>query len=262
MSPTTLLTVEWIKLVRRPAAWVVFSLFIFFSGVALFGSMAVAAGEAGGFAPLEWRTIVSLLSSQATIFLAIAVILLVASEFTWKTTRQNVIDGLSRGEFIAGKCLLAIMLAGIFLVAVVLLGMLSRAFASAALSLGAGELRLFGGHFCALLGTASLALLLAVWARSGGAGIALYLVYIAVVENLAAVAATRWAATTELGHYLPMRIFGELVDPSRYGYSVSDLGPAVATVNIVSTELVYLLTSAYVVVFSAASYLIFRYRDL
>ncbi len=262
MSPAVLLQVEWIKLLRRPAAWVVFCLFIFFSGIALFGSMAVAAGEAGGLAPLDWRTIVSLLSSQATIFLAIAMILLVASEFTWKTTRQNVIDGLSRGEFIAGKMLLAVMLALIFFAGLLLIGMLSRALVSASLRFGTSELQLFGGHFCALLGTASLALLFAVWARSGGAGVALYLIYIVVVENLAGLAASRWEATADLRHYLPMQVFNELADPSRYGYSVADLGSAVATVNIASTELIYFLTFAYIAAFSAAAYLIFRYRDL
>ncbi|MBK9980304.1 MAG: hypothetical protein IPP20_20760 [Gemmatimonadetes bacterium] len=42
----------------------------------------------------------------AAFFASIVLILLVSSEFTWRTSRQNVIDGLSKEEFFGAKLFL------------------------------------------------------------------------------------------------------------------------------------------------------------
>ena len=52
--------------------------------------------------PEAWRT-VAYFSSLFVFIPAIVVIMLITNEYTYKTNRQNIIDGWSRNNFITGK---------------------------------------------------------------------------------------------------------------------------------------------------------------
>jgi hypothetical protein len=45
-------------------------------------------------------------TSIASIFGVVLIVLMVCNEFGWKTSRQNIIDGLSKPQWFAGKALL------------------------------------------------------------------------------------------------------------------------------------------------------------
>ena len=53
--------------------------------------------------PNAWDFIFNLISMPVSIFSSVLVILLVANEFDWRTSRQNIIDGLSRREWFMAK---------------------------------------------------------------------------------------------------------------------------------------------------------------
>lgn len=60
--------------------------------------------------PYIWNTF-TWLASWSNLFLAILLIVLTGNEFSFKTLRQNVIDGLSRGETVGGKILIILLIA-------------------------------------------------------------------------------------------------------------------------------------------------------
>jgi hypothetical protein len=52
------------------------------------------------------RTILGTAAGLGSLFTGVLMILLFAPEFSWRTARQNVIDGLSKERFYAGKVIL------------------------------------------------------------------------------------------------------------------------------------------------------------
>ncbi len=60
--------------------------------------------------PYIWNTF-TWLASWSNLFLAILLIAITGNEFSFKTLRQNVIDGLTRRETVAGKMLIILLIA-------------------------------------------------------------------------------------------------------------------------------------------------------
>lgn len=102
-----LLWLEWFKLRGRLATWGVYITFltltIFLFGVSFYG--ARHRGPYWGF-PNAWEDIFTEGAPIASLFGAVLVALTVSSEFEWRTSRQSVIDGLSRKDWLLGKLLL------------------------------------------------------------------------------------------------------------------------------------------------------------
>jgi hypothetical protein len=118
MKPATLLRIEWIKTSRRKAFWVGLAFLTLMCGLVLGGQFV--QGRLGDGAPLvapfAWAMAASELDGMPAFFLALTVVMLVTSEFTWRTARQNVIDGLSREQFFVAKTLNLLLVLAIFMV--------------------------------------------------------------------------------------------------------------------------------------------------
>ena len=56
--------------------------------------------------PDIWSRIFGVGTPFVLVFSVLTLLLLTASEFNWRTARQNVIDGLSKSQWFRGKCLL------------------------------------------------------------------------------------------------------------------------------------------------------------
>ncbi|MDX1579567.1 MAG: hypothetical protein R3266_13870, partial [Gemmatimonadota bacterium] len=99
-----LLRNEWFKTRKRLAFWLTLGFFAFITtmdnGEELFDD------EPTFYLPEAWSSIFSDQSVLLVIFGCIAVIMLAASEFSWRTARQNVIDGLSKTQWFWGKYML------------------------------------------------------------------------------------------------------------------------------------------------------------
>ena len=111
MKIGTLLRIEYIKTVRRQAFWVAIAF------LALISVLVVVSGFREGqrgfsapfVPPFSWAMTAAQMNLVPTVFLALTIVMLVTSEYSWRTARQNVIDGLSKEQFFAAKWLMAMM---------------------------------------------------------------------------------------------------------------------------------------------------------
>lgn len=181
---------EMLKMWKRPATWVTLGLFGLITFADLIGEYRDGRKDPEDpfFLPDAWGQILGEEVMVGFIFASVLVILLVAAEFSWRTARQNVIDGLSKTHWYSGKLLLLPLLSALFLVLRALIGG-SLALAGTDVSLGAPlfgapQLAALGGMFVTGLGYTSLALFAAVSIRSSGPAMAVWFAWFAFGESL------------------------------------------------------------------------------
>lgn len=132
--------------------------------------------------PFVWET-VTFSSSFLLSILGILVILVTTNEFTFKTHRQNIIDGLSREQFITSKIISAFILSLISTVIVsivaIVMGLLEK---GSEFSFERSYTVLY--FFIQTLSYTMLALLISTIFRRGVISIGIYLLYIWMLEHL------------------------------------------------------------------------------
>jgi hypothetical protein len=108
--------IEYIKTVRRRAFWVAIIFLTLISSVAIIGKLLEGRrGLTAPFvAPFSWAMTAVELGPMPAFFLALTIAMLVTSEFSWRTARQNVIDGLSKEQFFVAKWFMAKMVVLVF----------------------------------------------------------------------------------------------------------------------------------------------------
>ena len=264
---------ELIKAVKRLATWVAFLFFSFILFVEFGSSFFQARGDDDRYfgLPEEWPEIIASDGQIQSIFAAVIVILLVASEFQWRTSRQNVIDGLSKDQWFVGKLLLVptvglflygwrIMLAGFF----AWLGtdpvvstepMLSAVHFEAATSVSIG-----------VLVFVSLAFFLAMTVRSGGPAMGLFLVFLFIEQIFMAIfMRLEWEMAARL---MPFNVAGAFFrwiqyDSAAFDAAVQRAVDAERSVpEIWDPALLYSAGLGWIAVFLLGSYLWYRKSDL
>lgn len=257
--------IEAVKIGRRPAVWV--------AGASLatllllmYGSMSyqhLDKPESPAFSlPDAWSYAIEGPGKLAAFFAAMVLMLLVTGEFTWKTARQNVIDGLSKEEFFAAKVLTIPVVALLFLAVPLLM-----AGAIGALQTSPGELLmrrgdalLVAGGLLRNLGYASLALLIALGARSSGGAAGLFFLW-AIAENIVAGPLSQLnPALRNVQQFMPLATFDALGAPVRYGLVRPRPGEVVQALT--SNGTMAAVASAWIVAFIVASYVVVHERDL
>ncbi len=181
---------EMRKAWKRPATWVTLGLFGLITFADLFDEFREARKDSEDpfFLPEAWSQILGEEVVIGFIFTSVLVILLVAAEFSWRTARQNVIDGLSKSQWYSAKVLLLPLLTALFLGLRVFVGG-SVALAGTDLSNGAtlfgtAQISALGGMLLTGVGYASLALFAAVAIRSSGPAMAVWFAWFAFGEGL------------------------------------------------------------------------------
>ena len=217
-----LLKTEWLKLKHYNAFIVLSSFFalgIFTTNYIVFTvnknivNKINTAGLVSSFNPYDfdktWQT-----TSYATGWLlmlpALLLIILVTNEFTYRTNRQNIIDGWSRQEFISVKIALALITAVVTTVLVIITALTFGLFSGTSFSLhGASHVGFF---FMKALSYNLLAVLISVWIRRTGFAIGLYFIYLGA-ENIISQLLDVWSIKLRaesnidlgsMGDYLPM----------------------------------------------------------
>jgi len=275
MRPGVLVRNEALKTTRRFAFWVTL---LSFGGIAAIingENLASARGSVDKtFAlPDAWGTILSDIGPVPAIFGAVALILLVTGEFSWKTARQNVIDGLSKNEFFVGKMLLYPVVGATF---VALLLAIIAVFAGAGTDAGATtplvrgtDLALMGGVATTALGYTSIAFFAAFLARSSGAAMGLFFLYVAFLEQIAGAALSRFGgAFAAVAAYLPRGVFDRLFDPRQFDPAARqasidralEAGREAPVFH--DTGLLVTVAFCWIAVFLVGSWLVYRRRDL
>jgi len=223
-----LLKIEWLKIKSYRAFWVFAILYlasIFL--VNYFGWSAQqrafettpgaeqALGNAYAF-PRVWQT-VGWMSSWLLYFPGMLMIMLMTNEFTFKTHRQNIIDGLSRQQFIGVKIALALLLAILitlinFATAFTFGKMTGTAFSSTGMENVAYV-------FLQALAYIFFALLLAVFFRRSGLAIIIFILYGLIFEWLITGLLTFKFHLAPYSYFLPLQASDVLI-PIPFGKKV------------------------------------------
>jgi len=271
-----LLRNEMLKMWKRLATWVTLGFFAFITFMDLGGDFwsAQIKGEGSFALPDAWPAILSEDAMVGLIFGSVLVILLVASEFSWRTARQNVIDGLSKSQWFAAKLMLVPIIGLLLLTARTVFGG-TLGWIGANMSdvagpfIGLPHVAAFGGIFLASLGFGSLALAVASMVRASGPAMAIWFFWIAMGERLIAlITGQLFEGARPFLKYLPATAFQGLTDYKQYDpvaferavqWAAENERPAPEAVDVAVLAAV---VATWIAVFVVTSYLSFRKRDM
>jgi ABC-2 type transport system permease protein len=228
-----LLRIEWMKVKNYRTFWILLAITLFsIPGVnymfynIMNNSFPKVKGKSilgspFGF-PDAWQT-VSWNSSLLFIIPAILIITLTTNEFTYKTHRQNVIDGWSRGQFVGVK-LIEVLLLSILTTITVFVTAFLFGYLNNKGGLGAGvggvnagaaavsvwqESRFVFFYFVEMLSYSLIAFLLAMLIKRAGLALGLFFIYL-IVEQIV-VGIFRNIYKVDAVNYLPEEVTDRLV---------------------------------------------------
>lgn len=214
-----LLKIEWLKM-KDYGVFKVFGILILLGAIltnyiSLRMTRSVVSGSAGliNFDPYSfsntWHT-TSYATGWILILPAMLLIILVTNEYAYKTSRQNVIDGLSRTQFVSVKLVMALIFALVCTVIVALIALLFG-FASGT-SFALNEFSHVGFFFLKAFTYNVIAVFVSVLVKKTGFAIGLYFIYLGA-ENLISLLLDLYSVKMKLnsgidlgslGDYLPM----------------------------------------------------------
>jgi hypothetical protein len=120
------------------------------------------------------------------IFPAIVIIILITNEFTFKTIRQNMINGMSKAEFLVSKLLLILVISVVMTISLtigtLIIGASNTSDLSMAMVLEKSSFMI--GFFITMLTIQIYALFFGFLLRNTGLSIALFTLYIFIVEPI------------------------------------------------------------------------------
>jgi ABC-2 type transport system permease protein len=212
----TLAGIEWLKTRRRLAFWAAtlsyFAMLIIGFGAAHYFASTAKHAQSGTL----WPQLAGLAGFGMLVVL-VTIVLLTAAERTWRTERQNVIDGLSRTEYFFSKLALVIGFALLLWVGSILITLvfelLNRTLPdppTVALieSTDAGML----GHLLVyLLCVGTLALFFGTVSASSGSGLALAFLFLFAQAPIMFIMARQGGLWQEMTAYLPMTVLENLM---------------------------------------------------
>lgn len=170
-------------------------------------------GSPFGF-PDAWQT-VSWNSSLLFFIPAILIITLTTNEFTFKTHRQNIIDGWSRGQFVGVKLIEVFILSALATMTVALTALLfgylnNKAGAGAAAGVSTWlESRFILFYFVEMFSYSLIAFLMALFIKRAGLAMGLFFIYM-IVEQIV-VGIFRGIYKVDAVDYLPEEVTDRLI---------------------------------------------------
>jgi len=194
-----------------------------------------------------------------TFFLAIIVVSMVTNEYSYRTVKQNLIDGMSKNEFVLSKFyfLVVLSLLATFFVLVIslILGLIYSDYTSANVIFS--DLYFLQAFFLKLLGTFSLIMFLGILLKRSAFALGFF--FVLMILEYIIYALIRWKFATEkvadaVASFFPLMSFRALLpEPGSRLNAVKKLGKQVGQ-NIVDFE--------GIVIFVYFSYYILKKRDL
>ena len=236
-----ILYIEWLK-VRKYRAFIVLALL---SAAGIFGASYIVSNMEGvvrvtmGPNPLTgavlgrpfdfpevWHT-VSWISSFMHLLPALLMIMLICNEYNFRTNRQNVIDGLSREQFMWGKIMLGVGLSLAMSVMVFITACVFGVQGGHGFSLDGIEY--VGLYFVQSLAHVSVAMVMATLFKRSGMSIGIYFLYVFIIENvLSMILLYRFG--TRLGAFLPLDSSDKLIEaPTAIGAMIRSSSDLPAT---------------------------------
>jgi ABC-2 type transport system permease protein len=142
---------------------------------------------------------------------AVMVVISVTNEYSYRTLRQNVIDGLSRGEFIISKMLTNFVISFLSVAAIFLIGLVTGMIYSPAIKFNEviTDLEFFFAYFLEIFFFLSYALMLSILIKRSGLTIILVLLSQSIELIITANLDNDFP---ELVNYFPMRSLWNLIE--------------------------------------------------
>lgn len=255
----TLLRTEFRKILPYRTVWVILGIFAVLLFLIIRGSSSlVFNGQAMGPKlyrfPDLWQ-LVTYIASYFNLLLGILIIILVTDEYSFRTLRQQVIDGYFRSDIIASKLLVVVSIA--IFSTLVLTGM--GLFFGMAYAENVSAEQVYGNmmylvyYFVQAMGYMALAMFFAFLIKKNGLAIIGYLVFMLILEPI-----SRYPISDEVDKFFPVKVLkslsptpGQEILDSAFGQTVV-LAPQHAVIPAV----------IYILLFAGLSYLLLKLRDL
>jgi ABC-2 type transport system permease protein len=274
-----LLQIELIKLWNNRASKVlIFGYFILLSSIALVAAIKFDIGpikfhlaEQGIFNfPYIWH-FNTFIAALLKIFLAIIIVSMMANEYTYKTIKQNLIDGLSKKEFIASKFLTVVFFSLISTLFVCIISMVLGAVYSDYTEIGIvlTDLRFLIAYFIKLIGFFSFCLFAGVLVKRSAFALGFLILWQMFEGFIRGV--IRWklfdGETTDaiMGFFPLNAMFNVLKEPFSRLSAVQSVANQIGekvSLNYQTTLLEMAIVIIWTAVFVWGSYTIVKNRDL
>jgi ABC-2 type transport system permease protein len=211
------LQIEWLKVKKYSTFWVLSGLFL----VSLFGinyityliqskapkdPMSHAVVGTPFKFPEVWHT-VSYMSSFLLFIPGLLMIIFISNEFSFKTHRQNIIDGMSRTEFIITKMVIAVILSVLCTVAVLITAYLFGLTTGGEVSYSG--IKYITYFFVQAISYTVVAMVFGLLFRRSGIAIGIYFLYIVILENMMVGIINKF--TNHFGEFLPLQCTDSLI---------------------------------------------------
>ncbi|SHK91142.1 ABC-2 family transporter protein [Chitinophaga jiangningensis] len=218
---------EWLKVRTYRTFWVMLLLAVIIPVAANFfmanlfsnGDLKKATqlmGQPFSF-PDIWLSVASISSYTSGLF-AILLIILTTNEYTFRTNRQNIIDGWDRREFVYAKLFWLVALSVLALVVSTLTGIIvGLSYGDTSVSFE--DYRYIVYYFLQVLVALAIALLIAVLLKRAGIAIVIFLAYSMMIDNVVSALLTRRFG--RIGGLLPLQAGDELLPVPLFGKMIS-----------------------------------------
>ncbi len=220
-----LLHIEFIKLFNNRASKVlIIAYFVLLTSIALVAAIKFDIGpvkfhlaELGIFDfPYIWH-FNAFMAAIFKLFLAVVIVSMMANEYSNKTIKQNLIDGLSKWEFVYSKFLTVIAFAvvsTVFLVLITLiLGLIYSSFDEIGIIFS--DLEFILAYFVKLVGFFSFCLFLGILVKRSAFALGFLILWLMVEQLIFGILGwkfTNWQTAQNIKNLLPMESMQNLLD--------------------------------------------------
>ena len=224
-----LFLIEYFKLKNTRYFWVLLILFLIFLLAVPIGSKLlldylISIGEdfSGlGFRLDElplfdfvdiWQNLTWIYKSFS-ILLGFVAVISISNEFSYGTIKQNVIDGLSRQEFLQSKVIFIVVLSAIVSLAVFLIGLIMGLMWSPVKEIPFifHSIEFVGAYFLHLVGFQLFCFVVALLIKRSGLTIALLIFYVFIIERIAAAIVEYHYKLPAVADFFPVNAIGNII---------------------------------------------------
>lgn len=256
-----LIKIEYKKIIPYTTFWVIFGLFFIFTPIVFYGAGQI---KIEGF-PIDFATMynfpnvwnnITYIASWFNLLIGMLLVILVCNEFSFKTFRQNVIDGQSKADFIVSKILLMTSFALFSTIYLFIIGALFG-FVSGGSESFLTDIKYLLIYLIQALGYMSVGLIIAVLIRSSAMAI------ITFICSILAESIIRALVPDFIDQYFPMKIISNLTPfPTPDGMMMAEIKGAVIPPDVMSLNTTLIIAVVYIFVFWGVSYFILTKKDI
>lgn len=216
-----LLSIEFKKLFNSKYFWVLSALFtLFLIAVPIVINIFVGEIEKSQMAPQGkilvqqfslfyfkdiWQNL-TYIYKLGTVMLAFIVVISITTEYNYKTIKQNIIDGLSKKEFILSKIYMILSISIIVTISVGIIGLVSGFFWSKIVNFNiiVENIYFLGFYFLYIFNFLLFSLVIGMLIKKSGIAIAFIIFYVALIEPILSGISTYLLKIEWLSSFFPM----------------------------------------------------------